>query len=161
MSINCLKHNINNIFFLFAAPRRTRRFITSSPEIQTSTYPPLITTNIPIISPRNNMPEKKETTIFLDLPLEAKLFEDGKLRLRCIAELFQLYRAHAETIIDEGPRLAPILATRESGCSKYITVTMKCIGLFLIIQPKWNIFTNFLNTVNHIFSIQNRVLFKT
>lgn len=63
-------------------------------------------------------PERKRSKIYLELPLDVRAFEDGKIKLRCTAELYQLYKASGEVILEEGPRLAPILATRDSGSGK-------------------------------------------
>ncbi|XP_023701692.1 uncharacterized protein LOC111861392 [Cryptotermes secundus] len=58
---------------------------------------------------------RKVTTIGLELDMDSSIFQTGKLRVQCVATMFQLYRQEAETILEEErPRLASVLGTRES-----------------------------------------------
>ncbi|XP_026462038.1 uncharacterized protein LOC113363768 [Ctenocephalides felis] len=81
-------------------------------------------------------PERKRSKIYLELPLDVRAFEDGKIKLRCTAELYQLYKASGEVILEEGPRLAPILATRDSGSGTIAhngIIASTVVGVFIVL----------------------------
>jgi len=47
--------------------------------------------------------------------MDGNIFLSGRLKVRCVATLFQLYREETEMILEEEhPRLASVLGTRES-----------------------------------------------
>lgn len=49
------------------------------------------------------------------MDMDSSTFLYGKLRVQCVATMFQLYREEAEAILEEErPRLASVLGTRES-----------------------------------------------
>lgn len=54
-------------------------------------------------------------TTTVGLKLEVNSFKVGKMRIRCVAELYGVFKATAETVLDEErPRLASILGTFSS-----------------------------------------------
>lgn len=58
-------------------------------------------------------PGRSTTTVGLEL--EVNSFKVGKMRIRCVAELYGVFKATAETVLDEEkPRLASILGTFSS-----------------------------------------------
>lgn len=58
---------------------------------------------------------RKVTTIGLELDMDSNTFQYGKLRVQCVATMFQLYRHEADAVLEEErPRLASVLGTRES-----------------------------------------------
>lgn len=60
-----------------------------------------------------NDPGRSTTTVGLEL--EVNSFKVGKMRIRCVAELYGVFKATAETVLDEErPRLASILGTFSS-----------------------------------------------
>nr|CAD7431453.1 unnamed protein product [Timema monikensis] len=60
------------------------------------------------------------TSIDLETEIEASSFQNGKMRLQCVATMFQLYRGEAErTLEEEKPILASVLGTRESSLGGY------------------------------------------
>lgn len=60
-----------------------------------------------------NDPARSTTTVGLEL--EVNSFKVGKMRIRCVAELYGVFKATAETVLDEErPRLASILGTFSS-----------------------------------------------
>lgn len=64
---------------------------------------------------------RKVTTIGLELDMDSSIFQTGKLRVQCVATMFQLYRQEAETILEEErPRLASVLGTRESSLGEWL-----------------------------------------
>jgi len=64
---------------------------------------------------------KSTTTVGLEL--EVNSFKVGKMRIRCVAELYGVFKTTAETVLDEEkPRLASILATFSSA-GKYASAT--------------------------------------
>lgn len=55
----------------------------------------------------------RSTTV--GLKLEVNSFKVGKMRIRCVAELYGVFKTSAETVLDEEkPRLASILGTFSS-----------------------------------------------
>lgn len=55
----------------------------------------------------------RSTTV--GLQLEVNSFKVGKMRIRCVADLYGVFRATSETVLDEEkPRLASILGTFSS-----------------------------------------------
>ena len=47
--------------------------------------------------------------------MDSSTFSSGRLKVQCVATLFQLYREETETVLEEErPRLASVLGTRES-----------------------------------------------
>jgi hypothetical protein len=55
------------------------------------------------------------TTIGLEMDMDSSTFLYGKVRVQCVATMFQLYREETEAILEEErPRLASVLGTRES-----------------------------------------------
>jgi hypothetical protein len=64
---------------------------------------------------------RKVTTIGLELDMDSSTFQTGKLRVQCVATMFQLYRQEAETVLEEErPRLASVLGTRESSLGEWL-----------------------------------------
>jgi hypothetical protein len=64
---------------------------------------------------------RKVTTIGLELDMDSSTFQTGKLRVQCVATMFQLYRQEAEAILEEErPRLASVLGTRESSLGEWL-----------------------------------------
>jgi len=65
---------------------------------------------------RSDDPQSRTvTTIGLEMDMESTTFLSGRLRVQCVATLFQLYREETEMILEEErPRLASVLGTRES-----------------------------------------------
>lgn len=55
------------------------------------------------------------STNTVGLQLEVNSFKVGKMRIRCVAELYGVFKTSAETVLDEEkPRLASILGTFSS-----------------------------------------------
>jgi len=55
------------------------------------------------------------STNTVGLELEVNSFKVGKMRIRCVAELYGVFKTSAETVLDEEkPRLASILGTFSS-----------------------------------------------
>ncbi|KAJ9601696.1 hypothetical protein L9F63_000167, partial [Diploptera punctata] len=66
------------------------------------------------------------TTIGLELDMDSSTFQYGKLRVQCVATMFQLYREEAEAILEEErPRLAPVLGTHESSSDTLYSTDME------------------------------------
>lgn len=64
---------------------------------------------------RDDPQSRTVTTIGLEMDMESTNFLSGRLRVQCVATLFQLYREETEMILEEErPRLASVLGTRES-----------------------------------------------
>ena len=64
--------------------------------------------------------------------MDNSMFQFGKLRVRCVATMFQLYSEGAEAILEEErPRLAPVLGTHESSPGE-LTLHFKIILLFYL-----------------------------
>ncbi|PSN46591.1 hypothetical protein C0J52_24399 [Blattella germanica] len=65
---------------------------------------------------RSDDPQSRLVTMIgLELDMDSSTFQFGKLRVQCVATMFQLYREEAEAILEEErPRLASVLGTRES-----------------------------------------------
>lgn len=56
------------------------------------------------------------STTTVGLQLEVNSFKVGKMRIRCVAELYGVFKTSAETVLDEEkPRLASILGTFTTG----------------------------------------------
>jgi len=61
------------------------------------------------------------STTTVGLELEVNSFKVGKMRIRCVAELYGVFKTSAETVLDEEkPRLASILGTFSS-TGRYMT----------------------------------------
>ncbi|XP_025416409.1 uncharacterized protein LOC112687734 [Sipha flava] len=81
--------------------------------------------SLPDRSSTMNVDGMRSTTV--GLKLEVNSFKVGKMRIRCVAELYGVFKTSAETVLDEEkPRLASILGTFSS------TGTLKMTS-----QPFW------------------------
>ncbi|CAG2054052.1 unnamed protein product, partial [Timema podura] len=59
--------------------------------------------------------ERMVTSISLEMEISASSFQYGKVRLQCLATMFQLYRGEVEVVLEEErPRPASVLGTRET-----------------------------------------------
>lgn len=57
-----------------------------------------------------------QSTTTVGLQLEVNSFKVGKMRIRCVADLYGVFKTTAETVLDEEkPRLASILGTFSTG----------------------------------------------
>jgi len=66
-------------------------------------------------SGRATSDDTSRSTNTVGLELEVNSFKVGKMRIRCVAELYGVFKTSAETVLDEEkPRLASILGTFSS-----------------------------------------------
>lgn len=66
-------------------------------------------------SGRATLDDASRSTNTVGLELEVNSFKVGKMRIRCVAELYGVFKTSSETVLDEEkPRLASILGTFSS-----------------------------------------------
>ena len=115
--ILCLQVDANESFrtqIPIAQPSAVSTTSSSSPTVLT---PPVGYTSSP--------PEliRHLSTITLVHEISPASFIGGKLRLRCVALVYKLYREDVELVLEEErPRLASVLGTRESSLGEYFVL---------------------------------------
>ncbi|XP_068081906.1 synaptogenesis protein syg-2-like [Anabrus simplex] len=58
---------------------------------------------------------RQVTIIGLELDMDSSIFQSGRVEVKCMATMFQLYHSQAKVLLEEErPRLASVLGTRES-----------------------------------------------
>nr|CAD7458647.1 unnamed protein product [Timema tahoe] len=73
--------------------------------------------------------ERMVTSISLEMEISASSFQYGKVRLQCLATMFQLYRGEVEVVLEEErPRPASVLGTRETSVAGPTGVMVRAPG---------------------------------
>lgn len=76
-------------------------------------------------------------TTTVGLELEVNSFKVGKMRIRCVAELYGVFKTTAETVLDEEkPRLASILGTFSSAGKRQINIISYVLSLSSSLSKK-------------------------
>lgn len=63
------------------------------------------------------------TVAGLELEIDSNTFQNGKARLKCVANIFSLYQRDVELVLDEErprPRPSSVLGTRDAASGKLI-----------------------------------------
>ncbi|XP_017780103.1 PREDICTED: uncharacterized protein LOC108565259, partial [Nicrophorus vespilloides] len=80
------------------------------------------------------------TVAGLELEIDGATFQSGKARIRCVADLFNIYQAQEDVVLEEErprPRPSSVLGTRDSSGSTWLRATFlmnTAVVLSLIIR---------------------------
>lgn len=79
------------------------------------------------------------TVAGLELEIDSNTFQNGKARLKCVANIFSLYQREVELVFDEErprPRPSSVLGTRDAASGTQIVVAYVIWGVYYVHSKK-------------------------